>query len=290
MRDQRIATYHLHKSQPEKLQFEIYDLRSYRCKNGEKAASAHSHSYYQMIWFFNAGGIHTVDFIDYPIEKDTLLFINKDQIHFFDDNLEVEGKLIHFNESFFMHTEVDLFLKYCIFNVTTSPCYIVDLDTNKIMHSYLKSIENETKHKGAFGAEEVIRFSLKSILILLERTHKSRGDVQLQFQNAYQLQFYQFKELLESHYKDGMAVSEYAALLSISAKTLSTISAKVSGKSPAAHITERVVLEAKRLLKFTSLHVSEVAFSLGFEDDSYFIKYFKRHTKVTPLAFRNNLL
>ncbi len=57
-----IAKYHLHKAHPEKLQFEIYDLNTYRKHSGEKAAIPHSHSYYQIIWFFNENGMHHVDF------------------------------------------------------------------------------------------------------------------------------------------------------------------------------------------------------------------------------------
>ena len=111
----KIAQYHLHKLNPGKLQFEVYDLREYRIKSGDKAAVPHSHSYYQIIWFFTKGGTHSVDFRTYDVNKDTILFITKDQIHCFDENLDIEGWLIHFNESFFMHTDVDIFLKYNIF-------------------------------------------------------------------------------------------------------------------------------------------------------------------------------
>ena len=120
----KIPQYHLHKAYPEKLQFQIYDLQSYRNKNSEKASRAHSHSYYQIIWFFNEGGTHTIDFKTYPIKKNSILFVSKDCIHAFDDNLTVEGWLIHFNESFFIHNDVDIFLKYNIFNsclLYTSP-------------------------------------------------------------------------------------------------------------------------------------------------------------------------
>lgn len=119
---QKIEQYHLHKAHPEKLQFEIYDLNTYRERSGAKAAVPHSHSYYQIIWFFEAGGKHTVDFKCFNIEKNTVLFITKDQVHAFDDNLEIKGWLIHFNESFFMHSDVDIFLKYNLFNSPQNPC------------------------------------------------------------------------------------------------------------------------------------------------------------------------
>ena len=110
-----IAQYHLHKAHPEKLQFEMYDLNAYRKRSVEKAAIPHSHSYYQVIWFFEDGGSHVVDFESYEIRKNMIFFIAKDRVHAFDDNLDIQGLLIHFNESFFMHNDVDVFLKYHIF-------------------------------------------------------------------------------------------------------------------------------------------------------------------------------
>ena len=100
-----IEKYHLHKAHPEKLQFEIYDLQEYRKRSAEKAVIPHSHSYYQIIWFFDDGGTHFIDFESYEIRKNMIFFISKDRIHAFDDQLNVNGWLIHFNESFFMHTE-----------------------------------------------------------------------------------------------------------------------------------------------------------------------------------------
>lgn len=282
----KIAQYHLHQAHPEKLQFEMYCLNKYRNRSVTEAASPHSHSYYQVIWFFEDGGTHTVDFTTYSIEKNTVLFISKDQVHHFDDNLAVKGKLIHFNESFFMHTDVDVFLKYNIFKSTENPCYPIDLETAAVGRSYLELIEKELDKRHEFGFEEVIRFLLKSFLINLERVHQKDSIKKLELYSPYELQFFKFKELVEAHYADGCSVSNYAESLNISSKTLTTITKSITGKTPAEVIAERITLEAKRLLKFSTLQVAEVAFKLGFEDASYFIKYFKRQVAMSPMEYR----
>ncbi|MBO0591123.1 helix-turn-helix domain-containing protein [Cellulophaga sp. E16_2] len=286
---QKIEQYHLHKAHPNKLQFQLHDLKSYRKKNPEKAAIPHSHSYYQLLWFFNAGGTHTVDFNSYEIKENMVLFTNKDQIHFFDDNLEVEGWLIHFNESFFMHSDVDIFLKYNIFNIEQNPCYLLDSNTVKIATHHIELIEKELPNKLSFGHEDMIRFLLKSLLITMERIHYADQSRKLQINNHYERQFFKFKDLIEVHYKNGLAISDYANLLNTSAKTLTTITKSVVDKAPSALIKERIVLEAKRLLKFTNLPINEVAFRLGFEDDSYFVKYFKRAIGMSPKAYRTTI-
>lgn len=283
----KIAQYHLHKAHPEKLQFQVYDLNAYRKKNSGKAAEPHSHSYYQIIWFFESGGSHTVDFKSFEIQKNTVLFISKDQVHSFDENLEVSGCLIHFNESFFMHSDIDIFLKYNIFNARNNPSYIIDANTAEIGTSYISLIRKELNKRNSFGNEQVIRFLLKSFLISVERVHRTTTKNNIEITNQHELLYYKFKELIEENYMIHSSVSFYAAALYISSKTLSTISKSMVQKTPSQLITERIVLQAKRLLQFTSLQVGEVAFRLGFEDVSYFIKYFKRNMGLSPKAYRD---
>ena len=284
----KIAQYHLHKAHPEKLQFELYSLKEYRNKNVTKAAHPHSHSYYQIIWFFNEGGTHTIDFKSYDIRANTLLFVTKDQIHAFDENLSVEGWLVHFNESFFTPTDVDTLLKYNIFSSLQNPCYAIDRDMVGIAGSYIQLIQKELQERHRFGYGDVIRFLLKSLLINLERIqqpHRSEGNSQ----SYYEIQFYKFKALIEVHYAEGLSIQEYGNLLHISSKTLTTITKAIVQKPPSQLISERIILEAKRLLKFTSLQISEIAFRLGFEDASYFVKYFKRHIGSVPKNYRNTI-
>ena len=119
-----------------------------------------------------------------------ILFISKDHIHKFDDNLQVKGWLIHFNESFFMHNDVDIFLKYNIFNSQTTPCYTIDEHTIEITKCYIELMRKEMQKKHLFGNEDIIRFSLKSLLIYLERIQQKTTDKQLLFNNHYDCLLY----------------------------------------------------------------------------------------------------
>ena len=78
----------------------------------------------------------------------------------------------------------------------------------------------------------------------------------------------------------------YAALLHLSAGHLGEVVKAQSGKPAIAHIQERLVLEARRLLFHTPHSVKEIGFDLGFADASYFNRFFKRQTGVTPAAYR----
>ncbi|MDO6515660.1 AraC-type DNA-binding protein [Zobellia uliginosa] len=286
----KIEQYHLHKMHPRKLQFELYDLNSYRKKSGDLAAIPHSHSYYQIIWFFNEGGTHVVDFKRYAIKKDTLMFITKDQVHAFDENENVQGWLIHFNESFFKHTDVDMFLKFNIFHMSEKPCYTIQGDTVTLASTYISLIKTELQERSRFGYEDSIRFLLKAFLIQLERFHQEDPQSPIQLNSLYERQFFEFKELVEANFKEGLSVGGYADTMNISTKTLSTLTNAVVGRSPSQLIAERTMLEAKRLVRFTSLQINEIAFRLGFEDASYFVKYFKRHLGQSPKSYRQSQL
>ena len=75
--------------------------------------------------------------------------------------------------------------------------------------------------------------------------------------------------------------------MNISTKTLTNSIAESSRSTPLKLINERIILEATRYLLYSSLKVKEISYLLGFEDPSYFVKFFKRNTGYLPIEFRN---
>lgn len=98
----------------------------------------------------------------------------------------------------------------------------------------------------------------------------------------------QFQREIETHFRDLHEVKDYAALLNLSASHLNDVVKEVSGRSAIKHLHERRTLEAKRLLFHTDLSLKEICFDLGFADDSYFNRFFKRETGATPMQYRIN--
>ena len=77
--------------------------------------------------------------------------------------------------------------------------------------------------------------------------------------------------------------------MSLSAYQLNNITKTTLGKTASDVINDHIILEAKRYLLATSEQVNQIAYHLGYEDTSYFIRFFKKHTGKTPDAFRSNL-
>ncbi|ASU35881.1 helix-turn-helix domain-containing protein [Mucilaginibacter xinganensis] len=98
-----------------------------------------------------------------------------------------------------------------------------------------------------------------------------------------------FQERINACFRELREVGDYAALLNISPGHLSEVVKIQSGKPAIKHIHDRQVLEARRLLFHTANSLKEIAFDLGFSDASYFNRFFKRETGLTPAEYRANI-
>jgi AraC family transcriptional activator of pobA len=135
----------------------------------------------------------------------------------------------------------------------------------------------------------VIKASLHIFFIELIRNRKSKKDSNSV--NPYaQEQLEKFLELLEAHISNSKQTSHYAAMLSLSLYQLNAITRATLGKTCSELINECIILESKRYLLATPSQVNQIASYLGYEDVSYFIRFFKKHTGYTPEVFRNNFV
>src|SRR5690606_4552550 len=95
-----INEYHLNRHEPDKAQFAIHNLNDYVKEHHRNTTTPHIHSFYQIIWFRQGQGKHFVDFKEYNVADNTVFFIAKNQVHYFDSNTDYKGILLHFNEAF----------------------------------------------------------------------------------------------------------------------------------------------------------------------------------------------
>lgn len=285
----QIKKYHLEKEQTEKLQFGLHGFDDLGKANLCLTQEPHNHSFYQIIYFKNTRGKHTIDFIDYSIEPNSLVFVAKNQVHFFEQNIDYDGLLIHFNESFIISSEDDInfFLTYHIFNNKEKPYFQIPDKIIQQVNEYFEQIKVELSNENEFGNSSILSNLLKSLLLIVEREiRRESGNPNL---NIPDLTHLKFRNLLEDNFKKGWTVSEYADALSISSKTLNSIIKKETELTVSHIIQDRVLLEAKRQLTHTSLLINEIGYDLGFQDPYYFIKYFKKHVNCTPKEFRQTV-
>ena len=284
----KIQQYHLHKNEPEKLQFEIYPLSEYLANSVGHNQKPHMHTFYQIIWFQSGNGKHYVDFNEYEINDNVIFFIPKNQIHYFDNN-DYQGYIIHFNESFIAHDEnyVNVFLKHNIFDsFEKEPLFRINKMDCEELRNIVVQMQNEIWTPNQFAHREYLKLLLHLFLIVVQRFGIRKDCNGLSVNNPVHILFVKFRQLLETNYHEIHTVTEYAGLLNVSNKTLTNCTKEISNQTPLEIINERIILETKRLLAYSQKNINEIGFELGFIDPSYFVKFFKKHTGKSPTDFR----
>lgn len=249
----------------------------------------HVHTFYEILWFQEGTGSHFVDFQEYPILPGTIFFLTPGQVHHFDGSDAYKGLAIKLCTDFMQGSgeDNDAFVKYGLFhNFDTAPYYVVDDETSAQLQALVGGMEEELKVGGSIGHVDMLRSLLKIFLIKVYRHGRREGENRLDALKPSHKLFVQFKRLLERDFATKHTVQEYADALNVAVRTLNKCVNECSGRSPLAFINERIMLEAKRQVRYSRLMIKEIAYNLGYEDPSYFVKFFKRQTGLLPLDFR----
>jgi AraC-like DNA-binding protein len=138
------------------------------------------------------------------------------------------------------------------------------------------------------GYQEMILSSLDIFFIEFVRQSPNPNAVVTTAASYTQERFEEFMELLDKYIATQKQVSQYTDRMSLSAYQLNEITKSSIGKTASDLINEHIILEAKRYLLATPNQVKDIADLLGYEDPSYFIRFFKKHTGFSPDAFRQH--
>ncbi len=284
-----IKTYNLHKDDYSKLHFEIHDAKTYFEINKKHASIPHRHSFYQIIWFKSAGR-HFVDYETINHPENTVFFINRNQVHYFCLDASNEGYLFHFNDYFINRTDARLMDRFSlsIFNeIGSQSLQLSDQDAQK-MGLLASFIENEILQQDEYYKNQVYHY-FQNILFQIERLRKARGDLDVELNAEHKLAA-DFKQLVFKEMDSFHSIDFFAQALGTSAKTLTKVSKEVLMGTPANVIKSSKILEAKRMLSNEKSSIKEIAYGLGFDDPTYFTKYFKKETELTPKQFQKQIL
>ncbi|KXK23817.1 MAG: AraC family transcriptional regulator [Bacteroidetes bacterium OLB12] len=274
-----------------KLEIEILPIQSLYKKHKNILTVPHRADFYHVLFIRKGKGQHLIDFQPIQLSSNTLLFIKKGKVHFFDKSGKLEGDLILFTEDFFCRNEDDLtFLHSTIlFNDLLDNTAIKTSASNTFFSDVIEAMKKELNNQAKEFHHEMLQNLLHNLLMAAHREKRAQGYRELP--KGADLDYtLLFNELIDKYFLTRKSVNEYAANIHITEKRLSKATSNILGKSPKELISQRVVLEAKRLLVHTNQPIKEIAFHLGFVETTNFIKYFKSHTGSTPTEFRESHL
>ena len=243
----------------------------YYTKSEIEIAQTHVHTFYEIVWFLEGEGSHTVDFTEYPITPNTFFFIAPGQLHSFTRNNSQKGVVMKICNHL-LEEELSaegILMKYNLFsNYDSVPFKKTSPESVPLIEAIVRQIEAETKNADSIGHHDYLQSLVKILLIQIERCQIGRDDTIFSVTRTAHRTFLAFRREIERNYRTKHTVKEYADLLNISTKTLNNYISECSSFSPLEMINNRIILEAKRLLRYSNMMIKEIAFELGFDEPS----------------------
>lgn len=233
---------------------------------------------------------HMADFEFFSCDQHSLLFLQPGQIQKFDISSNWDGILLiakpeALGASHEYSREHNILAKL----LPELPVHLKVSDMEKTACDELMDrihIDSQTDRK-VESTGLLLRKQLELLLLRMCMADHSTLDLEHHASNYITI-YRRFKSLVEKYFRTVRYVSFYADKLNCSQKSLYRAVKSISGTTPKEILDKRVILEAKRLLAYTELPINSIASSLGFEDTSYFVKFFRRSMKYSPSSFRNS--
>ncbi|HWV66113.1 AraC family transcriptional regulator [Chitinophaga sp.] len=243
----------------------------------------HRHDFFYLLALKKGQGTHEIDFTSYPVGDHSVFFIHPGQVHQLVLKAGSTGFLMQFHGAFY--TSRDKASNKLLCKTSHINHYQFSAAKFQKLFALLTSIFQEYTAKQE-RHQEVMKASMYILFVELLRDNNNAAP---RSNNLYvQERLDDFLSLLEAHIFEHKQVAEYAGMLNLSPYQLNAITKAALGKTCSEVINEHIILEAKRSLLATSDQVNQVAWRLGYEDVSYFIRFFKKRTGHSPEAFRHN--
>ena len=228
---------------------------------------------------------------EFRLKKDSMFIFTPKNILQVNSQQYFKANVIAISPDFMRRINIDiknmmpLFLKF-----VENPTLALTPEESRSMRSMIAQIERETR-----GPETHFSFDIVSGLIAA--TIYKVGDILYHYlaehpegqnnsHNRAEEYFKQFTHLLGEHFRQERSVGFYARQLCITPKYLTTLIKRISGQSVSEWIDNYVILEAKTLLKYSTMSVQEIAYYLNFPNQSFFGSYFKRNTGMSPSQYK----
>lgn len=256
--------------------------------NSYNPGDYHRHDYFEIFLFREGGGTHYIDFTALPVKAGAVHFVTPGQVHLLDRAPDSSGYVMLFSADFFVLSPEnnDFLLKFPLFyHKTGTPALELPAAEFEHLIFYVEAMLREFDSRNSQRQrilQSYLHIFLYRCLHWFETHQPPQGA-------AVPDLFLQLQAGIEQHFRQWHQVADYARHLFVGARKLNQLSLKYAGKHVAQLIQERLLMEAKRLLRFTEHPVGNIADELGFEDMAHFSRFFKRYEGLSPSAWRQEM-
>lgn len=247
----------------------------------------HRHDFFEVLFLHKGSGVHVIDDKRYEVKPPCIFFMSPGQAHKLELSQDIEGYIYIFTSEFYLinQSNQNRLLEFPFFftiQQTNPPLQFEKAEEKLFLENLFVQAVAEVQKEDY--SEELLRSLLDLILVYATTLYKV--DEQMQVKGKGHLLVKRFFQLVEENYQNNYTVNEFASMLAITPNHLTQTVKQLTGKTSNDILQQKQLLEIKRLLIHTNLGVSEIANQLNFVDQSYFTKFFKKITGMTPLRFR----
>lgn len=276
---------------PERAGIEIFTLdRLYKRKASLSHNPAQPHRVeFNCLLYVTAGtGKHFIDFNYHSIKTGSFIFIQKHQVQAFDFSNCPQGFVILFTDEFFSDLQTKIRLPALIPNNLTS-LYDPVINVKNQLKTSCENLLSEILIEQDNDNSDPLLIRLLFTTLFFKVMREIPQSQSRHLSDSRITKFQNFIHLVENRSLTSREASDYASMLNITYKSLNEICKLASNNTAKQLIDLETVLEAKRKLAVEDILIQTLAYELGFEEVTNFVKYFKRHTGLTPSQFKKNL-
>lgn len=245
----------------------------------------HRHNFFFIIALKKGEGTHEIDFTRYDVIDNAVFFMRPGQVHQLHLKADSTGYIVEFDAEFY-HPTNKLSTQRLRKASNKNFCKL-EINRFEKLLDILTNIFQEFSAKEE-GFQDVIKANLDIFFIEFVRQSSNPNCPSTNVNPYTQERLEEFLELLDKHIITRKQISQYTDLMNLSPYQLNEITKATMGKIASQLINEHIILEAKRNLLATPNQIKDIADQLGYEDFSYFIRFFKKQTGYSPEAFRHN--
>ncbi len=228
----------------------------------------------------------TIDEQHNTSQENFLFFLSTEHIYSWKRDFSVKGFTVFFKPSFLNFYTGNFESDFSFFDLADRN--IIELSPSKIkeVSEDFEKLYNEF-HTSSLYREQILQTQLLSLLYKFKGIQEDFSTLEI-LPNKRQALVFKFKNLVNNLFITSKQVGDYAGKLFVSVSTLNKIVKDLTGKTAKEIINEKVILESKRMLLYTSNDIAQIAFNIGFDEPTHFIRFFKTHTLQTPKEYRNH--
>ncbi len=290
MRPPRVPAYHMNQTGPQHLRANGILVMPFMesVRDDPRRLHPHVHEFYQMYLLHGRARL-MLDFNEHAVGGDTAVFISPGQVHTVEISKDLDGVTLSFTREFYddegLHASSLLNLPF--FLPDKSPPWLALTGEGRqeiidLYHELLKEFNLGRQDSG-----EILRALLHLLLLKLRRLAEV-SDSPAQTSRAKHLAR-EFQWLVEQRFSQEQRLSAYARLLGVTENHLNDTVRAITGQAAGEIIRRRRLLHAKRALLHSHQSVAEIGYELGFDDPSYFARFFRRYEKRSPTQFREQI-